>query len=391
MNQLSTHRRHGAQLFKATPLLLAVLAANTSLAAESSKFRQSAVGLFGGEIAAPGDNPGFFGTASLAFADIYKVVDGSGNPIALPGRTVPLATGTPTGGAVPNGTYALNVGAGTIDFSQKQTQLNLVGGYVTQGTYGGGHLVLAVNVPLIKAKRTFVARQPLGTVSPTPPGATPAPLLGAINAVANATNNAVQAGVAASASAQNADVSGVGDTEVVMAWSLHAERLKVVAGLSVWLPTGEYDKNRGPNPGFGDFYTVRTGVAVTYALNPKHTDAAWDAGVTVAGRVAVGTNSSNKETNYKSGSFVYFEGGIVKVTGDFAFGANLLGVQQISDDTGSGVAAGTGRYKNFGGGPFVSYKLPGKDAGFNLHYSENFGSRNAIVAKTVQLRFIKAW
>lgn len=391
MTQRSTHRPPAAHLWKATPLLLAALAANSSLAAESSKFRQSAVGLFGGEIAASGENPGFFGTASLAAADIYKVVDGNGNPITLPGRTVPLATGTPTGGAIPNGTYSLNVGAGTIDFSQKQTQLNLAGGYVTAGTYGGGHLVLAVNVPLIKAKRTFVARQPLGTVSPTPPGATPAPLLGAINAVANATNNAVQAGVAANATTQNLEVDGLGDTELVMAWSMQSNRLKVVAGVSVWLPTGDYDKARGPNPGFGDFYTVRTGVAMTYSLNPKHTDAAWDAGVTVAGRVALGSNSSNKETNYKSGNFVYFEGAIVKVMGDFAIGANLLGLQQISDDTGAGVAAGTGRYKNFGGGPFVSYKLPGKDAGFNLHYSENFGSRNAIVARTVQLRFIRAW
>ena len=391
MTQRSAHRPPAAQLWKAAPLLLAALAANSSLAAESSKFRQSAVGLFGGEIAASGENPGFFGTASLAAADIYKVVDGNGNPIALPGRTVPLATGTPTGGAIPNGTYSLNVGAGTIDFSQKQTQLNLAGGYVTEGTYGGGHLVLAVNVPLIKAKRSFVARQPLGTVSPTPPGATPAPLLGAINAVANATNNAVQAGVAASATSQNLEVDGLGDTELVMAWSMQSNRLKVVAGVSVWLPTGDYDKARGPNPGFGDFYTVRTGVAMTYSLNPKHTDAAWDAGVTVAGRVALGSNSSNKETNYKSGNFVYFEGAIVKVMGDFAIGANLLGLQQISDDTGAGVAAGTGRYKNLGGGPFVSYKLPGKDAGFNLHYSENFGSRNAIVARTVQLRFIRAW
>ena len=209
--------------------------------------------------------------------------------------------------------------------------------------------------------------------------------------MANATNNAVQAGVAASAAAQSIEVDGVGDTEMIMAWSMQSNRLKVVAGLSVWLPTGDYDKARGPNPGFGDFYTVRTGVAMTYSLNPKHTDAAWDAGVTVAGRVALGSNSSNKETNYKSGNFVYFEGGIVKVMGDFAIGVNVLGIQQISDDTGSGVAAGTGRYKNFGGGPFVSYKLPGKDAGFNLHYSENFGSRNAIVVRTAQLRFIRAW
>ena len=376
---------------KTLPWLALALAAGSAQAAESSKFRQSAVGLFGGEIAAPGDNPGFFSTASLAVVDIYKVVDGSGNPIALPGRNLPLATGAPTGGAVPNGVYTLNVGPGSIDFAQRQTQLNLVGGYISEGLYANGRLVLAVNVPLIKQRRTFVATQPLGTVSPTPAATLPAPLRGAISAVAGATNNAVQAGVASTAAAQNAEVSGVGDTEVVMAWSYHQERLKLVAGLSAWLPTGVYDKARGPNPGFGDFYTLRTGLAATYSLNPKHTDSAWDAGVTLAGRVAYGSNGKNKDTNYKSGDFVYLEAGIVKVMGDWAVGANLLSVQQVSDDSGAGVPVGTGRYKNFGAGPFVAYKLPGKEAGFNLHYSENFGSRNAIVARTVQMRFIRAW
>jgi hypothetical protein len=27
----------------------------------------------------------------------------------------------------------------------------------------------------------------------------------------------------------------------------------------------------------------------------------------------------------------------------------------------------------------------------NLQYSDNFGGRNAIVAKSLQLRFVKAW
>jgi hypothetical protein len=171
----------------------------------------------------------------------------------------------------------------------------------------------------------------------------------------------------------------------------HVDRLKVAAGVSLFVPTGSYDKNRGPNPGFGNFYTLRPGVAVTYNLNPKHTDAAWDAGVTLAGRVSYGINTRNKDTDYKSGNFIYSEGGIVKVNGDWAYGLNVFSIQQISDDTGSGATLGGNRYKTNGVGPFVSFKLPGKDAGFNLQYSDNFGGRNAIVAKSLQLRFVKAW
>jgi hypothetical protein len=132
-------------------------------------------------------------------------------------------------------------------------------------------------------------------------------------------------------------------------------------------------------------------VAVTYSLNPNHADAAWDAGVTVAGRVSFGMNSPNKDTGYRSGNFAYLETAVVKVSGNWAVGANLLGIQQVTDDTGTGAPADGSRYRNYGAGPFVSYKIPGQDAGFNLHYSQNFASRNALVAKTLQLRFIKAW
>jgi hypothetical protein len=137
-------------------------------AAESAKLRQSPIGAFGGEIAAPADNPGFFGTASLTYLNIYREPDGNGDPIALSARTVPLPTGTPTGGAVPNGTYASSVPAGTIDINQRQTQLNLVGGYLSESLYGHDRLSFAINVPLIKQSRTFIAVQPAGTVAPTP-------------------------------------------------------------------------------------------------------------------------------------------------------------------------------------------------------------------------------
>ena len=381
----------GLAKFKVASCMALVAVGMNASAAESAKLRQPPVGAFGGEIAASADNPGLFGTASLTYLNIYKVTDGNGDAIVLPGRALPLQTGTPTGGAIPNGTYTLNVPAGSIDFNQKQTQLNLVGGYLSEGLYGDGHLAFAINVPLIKQSRTFVAVQAAGTVSPTPPAALPAAARGAIAGVAAATNAAVQAGIAATTASQNAEVSGIGDTELSMVWVRHQDRLKVAAGVSLFVPTGLYDKTRGPNPGFGNFYTLRPGVAVTYALNPKHTDAAWDAGVTVAARLSYGINTTNKDTDYRSGNFLYGELGVVKVMGDWAFGSNLLTTQQVSDDTGVGAPADGSRYRSYGIGPFLSYKLPGKDAGFNLQYSDTFGARNAIVVKALQLRFVKAW
>ncbi len=393
MNRNLAPRTPNAPRLRPLPAACAALCLCGALgaqAAEGYKLRQSPVGLFGGEIAANADNPGFFGTAALSFTTIDRVVDGSGNDITVAARSVPLPTGTPTAGRVPNGTFSLNVPAGTIDFNQDQTQLNLAGGYTTEAHYGGGRWTFAVNIPLIKQSRTFVANQAAGTVSPST-AALPAPLQTAVATIAAAAQAQVTAGVAATVAPQNADVTGIGDTELSAVWISQQGRLKVAAGVSLYVPTGEYDKNRGPNPGFGNFYTLRPGIALSYSLNPNHTDTSWDSGVTIAGRFSYGINTVNKDTDYRSGNFVYFEGGIVKVSGNWAVGANLLAIRQVTDDSGSGATLGPSRYRNNAAGPFISYKLPGQEAGFNLHYSRNFDSANALMSHTWQLRFIKAW
>jgi hypothetical protein len=379
------HKATPRQFALATLPWVALLACSLNVqAAETYKFRQAPVGSFGGEIAAPADNPGFFGTASLAQIQITQINDANGNSLTPPAISpIQLNPALPYKVAFPTGKLAI---------TQDQTQLNLVGGYLTEGTYANGRVAFAINVPFIQQKRTYLVTQPAGVLTPaatTPPLS--AAIIGQLNAGTAAANAQVQARIAAASATQNLETSGVGDAELSTVWIRHVDRLKVAAGVSLFAPTGSYDKNRGPNPGFGNFYTLRPGVAATYNLNPKHTDAAWDAGVTIAGRVSYGINTRNKDTDYKSGNFIYAEGGIVKVTGDWAYGLNVLSMQQISDDTGTGVPAGGNRYKSNGVGPFVSFKLPGKDSGFNLQYSESFGGRNAVVIKGLQLRFVKAW
>ncbi|MEI6803525.1 MAG: transporter [Burkholderiales bacterium] len=385
--------------FSAVTALILLGVSGSALASEGYKTRQSPVGAFGGEIAAPGDNDGFFGTAIMTMVSINKVADGNGDDITLPAGTVALPTRTTNAALPPDGTYKLNVPAGAIAFKQTQTQVNLLGGYLTESTYNGGRMAFAVNLPLILISRTVSATQPSGTVSPVPAAPLPSTAIGAVNAIAQAANQRVQNGVAGFNNINNLNVSGLGDAELSAVWVRHDGQLKVAAGASLFVPTGQYDKNRGPNPGFGNFYTLRPGVALTYALNPDKTASGWDSGVTVAGRLSYGINTSNLETDYRSGDFVYTELGVVKVSGDWAFGANLLAIQQTTDDSGSGTVTDKGlgpvnaaaRYKNYGFGPFLSYKLPGKDAGFNLHYTRNFGSENAQVVEALQVRFIKAW
>lgn len=378
-------------VLRATSCVALFVAASGVYASEGYKTRQSPIGAFGGEIAAGADNPGFFGTAVTTYVHIYRIADNNGDDVTVAGRAIALPTNSKAGLPIPDGTYTLNVAPGSIRFDQAQTQVNLMGGYMTEDTFAGGRFAFAANVPLISINRTFFATQPTGTVSPVPGAALPPQVLGAVTTIANTANYTVQSGLIARNTSENLNVSGLGDTELTAVWVRHENRLKVAAGVSLFIPTGSYDKTRGPNPGFGNFYTLRPGVAVTYSLNPNHTDSNWDSGVTVAGRLSYGVNSSNLDTDYRSGDFVYTEAAISKVTGKWAFGANLLAIQQVSDDSGSGATSGGNRYKNYGFGPFLSYKLPGKDAGFNLHFSRNFGSQNALVSESFQFRFIKAW
>ena len=83
----------------------------------------------------------------------------------------------------------------------------------------------------------------------------------------------------------------------------------------------------------------------------------------------------------------------MKVMGDTAIGFNLFSTQQITDDTYSGTVPKeiNGRYKTMGGGPFFSYKIPGKDMGLNFQINRNFSGRNAIDVTSYQLRLIKAF
>ncbi len=373
------------RLSKASPLLLTSLVLLTTSmtlhASENFRTRQSAVGSFGGDIAVTADKPGTFGTLSVTTIQIKSVKDGNGEDLRSPTTVANLPSPAPAGAR-------LNFSSTTpINFQQTQNQINVLAGYLSENSYYGGRVAVAINVPLISLSRTVSMTPPTGSLV-LANGTNAGPNVALTNAVVNNFTTV-----------NNHDVTGVGDTELSTVWIRHQGRMKIAAGVSIYLPTGDYDKNRGPNPGFGDFYTIRPGVAVTYALNPDQSSGGWDAGVTLAGRLSYGMNTKNKETNYTSGDFVYVELAAAKVSGNWSYGTNLLTIQQVTSDTGlvssnnclQGVDANGCRFKTNGIGPFVAYKFPNKESGFNLSYNQNFGGVNALVVKAVQARFVKAW
>jgi hypothetical protein len=197
----SLHKATARHFALATLPWVALMACSfNAQAAESYKLRQAPVGAFGGEIAASADKPGFFGTASLTNLRIYSIADAAGNDVAPPAIS-PIQLNP----ALP---YRVAFPAGKLAFNQDQTQLNLVGGYLTEGTYANGHVAFAINVPFIQQKRTYLVTQPAGTLTPSShsPALERSAIVGQLNAGTAAANAQVQARIAAASATQNLEV-----------------------------------------------------------------------------------------------------------------------------------------------------------------------------------------
>ena len=131
--------------FRRTLLAATVIGsyAGASLAADGFKVRFPLSGTLGGEIVAQVDNPGFFASVSLTQIEIDKITDGTGNSFQQD-KSGNFATPAPVAGAVRTATYSGIVG---IDLKQSQTNANLLFGYQSGKNYGGGHLLLVLNLP----------------------------------------------------------------------------------------------------------------------------------------------------------------------------------------------------------------------------------------------------
>ena len=370
--------------FRRLVLATALMASGvgTATAAEGFKVRFPLSGTLGGEIVAPLDNPGLFGSIVVTRIDIDKVTDDAGNPRS---QTV---TGTflspaPIAGSFRSATYS---GLVTSELKQKQTNANLILGYLSNASFGGGRLSVVLNLPYttqLDRKVGFSGPTPtLGTLSPalnSPP--LPAGTAAAAQAqVQSAFGNGYQAQLAAQSAAGSGEVDGFGDAEITGAWVYRSDALKFVAGLTLVLPTGDYNAGSQINIGFGNFYTLRPGLAVAWNPTPN---------LTLGARGSLGFNTRNKDNHLKSGDFSALDLAAAWRTRYGVFGPHVLVVQQFEDDNGG--TLGGNRFKATGVGAFYTALIPGIDAAVNLSYMKMVDARNALSGSFVQVRISKAF
>ena len=356
--------------------------ANTSLAADGFKVRFPLSGTLGGEIVAQVDNPGFFASVSLTQIEIDKITDGTGNSFQQV-KAGNFATPAPIAGALRTATYT---GSTAIDLTQSQTNANLVVGYQSEKVFGGGHLVLALNLPYtsrLNRQSSYNGSTP--TLSTLAPALTSPPLPAGTGAAAQAGaqagfNTAYQAQLKALSAAGTGVVDGAGDAEVSVAWVYRRDDLKVVTGLTLAMPTGKYDATSQIYIGYGNFYTLRPGVAVAY--NPSEN---W----TLGARGSLGFNTRNKDNQIKGGDYGALDLAAAYRSPIGVFGPHVLLIKQYADDDGG--TLGANRFNSTGAGFFFTTLIPRIEAAVNLSYLTTLSSRNALSASFYQLRVTKAF
>jgi hypothetical protein len=372
------------------------------LAADGFKLRFPLSGTLGGEIVAPLPSEGWVGSAAYTDIDIDKIGGSDGKPLTLQKQAVfgPLTAAqlaTVPAVAVPgvgsftaaqvqaalNGRTASALGNVAVDYRQQIKQANLTFARILDKDVQGGKLAIAINIPYaisLKSDALFTGVTP--TLSALTPSA--GPLAAVAQQVAQSSfSTGYQAGLASQWQAANVNTSGLGDIETSLLWEKSVDKLKIVAGATLALPTGNYSYVEGrlaPNIGYGKYYTFRPGLGVAYAASEN---------VTLGARGSLGFNTKNTENNVRSGDFYVVDLAAAFKTPVGVFGPHVTMMRQYTDD--SGGQLGANRVSLTGAGVFAAFPIAAIGAGLNLSYMKTTDARNSLSGSFTQVRLSKVF
>ena len=364
--------------------------AGHAYAADGSKLRFPLSGSLGGEIAAKQLTPGLYGSVVVTQIEVDKVTGDDGNALKLVQAkaflqpvTIPLPS--PTGPVPTAMTVSSNFsGSATVAVKQSQTVSNILLGYLTETEYAGGRLNLLVNIPYMSLNRTFSLTGDTPTLAPLS-SSVPGPQAAA--AAAGLQPNIqgqfalkYQAELAANSTAASGSAADLGDMEVTGAWVRQTDDMKIIVGATLAMPTAKYDKNSVLNTGFGNYYTLRPGVAVSGRASED---------LTLGAKVSLGLNSPNNDNGVRTGNFVGLDLAAAYLTPVGVFGPHVMYVSQYEDDQGG--TFGGNRFNATGAGVFYTTLIRPINAGLNFSYMQMLNSRNALSGSFVQIRLTKAF
>jgi hypothetical protein len=349
----------------------------------------------GGEIVAPLPSEGWVGSVAYTDINIDKIGGADGNALSLqkPATFGPLtaaqlaavpAVGPATAvqlQAALTGRTASAVGTIAVDYKQTVKQANLTFARILDKDVQGGKLAVAINIPYALSLKSDALM-----TSTTPTLSTLTPSAGALASVAQSVaqssfSTGYQSAVASQSQAANVDTSGLGDIETSLLWEKSVDQLKIVAGATLALPTGNYSYVEGrlaPNVGYGKYFTFRPGVGVAYTASEN---------VTLGARGSLGFNTQNTENKVRSGDFYVIDLAAAFKTPVGVLGPHMTLMRQYTDDTGG--TLGANRVSLNGAGVFAAFPIPAIGAGLNISYMKTTDARNSLSGSFVQARISK--
>lgn len=343
-------------------------------AAEDFRVRYNLAGTLGGEMFAPAPTPGWVAAFSLTHVDAQKITGNDGQDLVkmVPGGTVPIVPG----GTPLDPSYAAN--PLTLKTTVRANAGALALAYVPDERVAGGQLIWSGVVPLvdIRSQSTPVSSVPglQWPQSMAPDAATRA-------AVAAGFGQKYSADIQTSAAQGNGRSSGVGDVELASHWQRIEGPWKLMAGAALVLPTGQYSASPGLDPGFGNFYTFRPELRLSYQPSAR-----W----AFAGKLAWGLNTRNRDNQLRSGDWYALEAAAGYMTALGPVGLQAVHIQQYRDDR-NNLDFGASRFEMDGAGLFWTTRIPALDVAVSLQHMVTTRSRNALHSDFTQLRLIKTF
>lgn len=161
--------------------------------------------------------------------------------------------------------------------------------------------------------------------------------------------------------------TGIGDIIIdplVLSW--HSKNWHFATGVDIYIPTGQYDKNRLANVG-RNYWTFEPIIAFTYLS---------DNGFDVSSKIMYDINTENKDTDYRSGQEFHFDYTVAKKFDKWSLGIGGYYYKQLTSDkvNGQKVASDGNKGQAFAVGPQIKYDH--KNMSFILKYQKEMEVKN---------------
>jgi hypothetical protein len=189
---------------------------------------------------------------------------------------------------------------------------------------------------------------------------------------------ALQPTLDAQSQSLSGEQSGLGDMEVSSFIDWQHDEYRVITGLALGVPTGDYEAGRAANPGAGNFWTVRPLIVASRVF---------ENGLEFGTRATYSFNTTNRDTEVRSGQYLHADWtAMYRVTDMWRVGLQGYVLKQTTDDRGPGVASDGNRAQALAAGPMVAYTSESGTWAVDFKVMQEFEVRNRTEGQIGWLR-----